>query len=108
MNYFLLTLALLFSSIVYSAEETGTVDYIKMINSNGSVVFNIVMSNKPAADCGSGSQWSIKMDDSDISRMQYSAVLAALSSGKLITAKEHVPCQPAAYGRYVDSIRVLP
>jgi len=93
------------STLSHAVTETGTVDYLTAISSNETVTFNLVMTNKPARSCGSDSRWSIKMDGSEISKMQYAMVLAALNSGKDITVSEHGVCEVAPYGRFADSIK---
>ena len=109
---FALTALLASSFVAQAVEETGKVDYLTAISSNGTVAFNLVMENKPAPSCGNDSRWSLKISGTgsevEMGKMQYAMVLAALNSGKAVTVKEHSVCQVAPYGRFADSIKARP
>ncbi len=104
--FLILSIILISTTANARDEETGTVDHVTTVSNNGETYFYLVVEDRPTSNCGgSVSQWTIKNDDSEVSKRQYAMVLAAASTGTLLTVKGFETCQPAIYGESVDEIK---
>ena len=98
-------LTLLMSSKIYAGSQSGTVDYITVRASDGLIYFTLKGESKVGnPSCATIGYWMIKDENSNSGKQQYSMVLSAQASGKIISVTGMNACTRWSDGEDVDSI----
>ena len=78
-------LLLIISLNSYSGNQTGTVNYVIVIASDGLVYFTLKGGNlNSRPTCATIGYWMIKDENSNAGKQQYSMILAAHAAGKMV------------------------
>jgi hypothetical protein len=95
------------STNIYAGTQLGTVDYIIVRASDGLVYFTLKggdQAGKPS--CATHGYWMIKDENSTSGKLQYSMVLSAHASGKVIKVTGMNTCTRWGDGEDVNSIQI--
>ena len=98
----------LLSGLSLAGNQSGTVNYVIVRASDGLVYFTLSGGNKvnsPA--CATNSYWMIKDENSNSGKQQYSMILAAHASGKIVSVHGSNTCTRWGDGEDVDWIQIV-
>src|SRR3954468_1738261 len=109
MNKLLLLACALVPIAAYAAAgtQTGTVSYVNVRASDGLVFFRIVGGTKTGGPaCATGDYWIIRDENSNAGKQQYTMLLAAQASGKVVNISGLNSCNRWVNGEDVDFIQI--
>lgn len=108
MKNVILILLLFFSAYTYAGTQTGTVGSVIVRASDGLVYFTLEngsLDNRPS--CATKGYWMIKDENSNAGKQQYSMILAAHASRKVVKVVGMNTCSRWADGEDVNYIQIL-
>ena|SRR5688572_21149118 len=107
MNKLLLFVCALVPTLSSAGTQTGTVSYVTVRASDGLVFFRMVGGTKTGAPaCATGDYWIIRDENSNAGKQQYTMLLAAQASGKVVNISGLNTCSRWINGEDVDYIQI--
>jgi hypothetical protein len=103
----ILLLSIFISSNIFAGTQLGTVDYITVRASDGLIYFTLKggeQAGKPS--CATLGYWMIKDENSNAGKLQYSMVLSAHASGKVLQVTGMNTCSRWRDGEDVNSMKI--
>ncbi|MFL7023521.1 hypothetical protein BCS58_04265 [Enterovibrio norvegicus] len=95
-------------SLTYAGSQTGKVGYIVVRASDGLVYFTVrgeAAAGQPA--CATNTYWMIRDENSNSGKQQYSMILSAHASGKVVNVVGMDSCIRWGDGEDVNYIQIL-